>query len=41
MNVTKKEALVVAAEILEYLGKQWLNHTDGNQPILSRIWKEI
>lgn len=32
-NVTKQEALVVTAEILEYMAEQWLNHTDGNQPI--------
>jgi hypothetical protein len=30
-NVTKKEALVVTAEILEYLENQWLK--DSNQPI--------
>lgn len=32
-NVTKKEALVVTAEILDYLEKQWVNHKDSRQPI--------
>ena len=32
-NVTKKEALVVTAKILEYLEKQWLNHNSDYDAI--------